>query len=145
MGSPEERDFLVAGRALADIPVVKRFEQLRQASPTNDFDFGLSMEFDDHAANDACNAHPVHAAFVVDRWVPEVDDFLEIDYTPLGSRRCGWSRTAQVCARPSAQQVGQPRRRTTAGTSRSSDQPPTHGISTKAASINGRPTAPRTR
>jgi hypothetical protein len=28
--------------------------------------------------------HPVHRAFVARRWVPEVDDFLELDYQPLG-------------------------------------------------------------
>ena len=29
------------------------------------------------------NAHPDHVAFVQERWVPEVADFLEIDYEPL--------------------------------------------------------------
>ena len=27
--------------------------------------------------------HPDHVAFVRDRWVPEVEKFLEIDYVPL--------------------------------------------------------------
>lgn len=44
-----------------------------------------------------------------------------------------------------AQQVGQPRRSTTLGTSSSIDQPPDHGTSTKAATISGSPMAPRTR
>ncbi len=83
-GSAEEADFLAAARALADIPGVERFEQLRQTSPKNDFAFGFSMEFEDRAAYDAYNEHPVHTAFVADRWVPEVEDFLEIDYEPLG-------------------------------------------------------------
>ena len=83
-GSPHEQDFLAAGRVLADIPGVERFEQLRQTSPKNDFAFGFSMEFADQAAYDAYNTHPAHVAFVADRWVPEVEDFLEIDYTPLG-------------------------------------------------------------
>ena len=42
-GSPEEADFLAAARALADIPGVTAFEQLRQTSPKNDFTFGFSM------------------------------------------------------------------------------------------------------
>ena len=63
---------------------MERFEQLRQTSPKNDFAFGFSMEFADQAAYDAYNTHPAHVAFVADRWVPEVEDFLEIDYTPLG-------------------------------------------------------------
>ena len=81
-GSAAERDFLTAALALADIPGVEAFEQLRQRSPKNDFTFGFSMEFVDRAAYDAYNGHPVHAAFVADRWVPEVADFLELDYEP---------------------------------------------------------------
>ena len=81
-GSAEEADFLAAARALADIPGVTAFEQLRQTSPKNDFAFGFSMEFAGQAAYDGYE-HPVHTAFVAERWVPEVADFLEIDYTPL--------------------------------------------------------------
>ena len=82
-GSAEERDFLSAAKALAEIPGVQRFEQLRQTSRKNDFAFGFSMEFADQADYDAYNEHPEHVAFVADRWVPEVADFLEIDYEPL--------------------------------------------------------------
>ena len=82
-GSPEEQDVLVAARALAGIPGVEVFEQLRQTSPKNDFAFGFSMEFADEVAYAGYDAHPVHVAFVAERWVPEVADFLEIDYTPL--------------------------------------------------------------
>jgi quinol monooxygenase YgiN len=82
-GSTEEAEFLAAARALADIPGVEAYEQLRQTSAKNDFTFGFSMEFADQAAYDGYSSHPVHSAFVADRWVPEVADFLEIDYTPL--------------------------------------------------------------
>jgi quinol monooxygenase YgiN len=82
-GSAEEADFLAAARALADIPGVEAYEHLRQTSAKNDFTFGFSMEFADQAAYDGYNSHPVHTAFVADRWVPEVADFLEIDYVPL--------------------------------------------------------------
>ena len=81
-GSPEERAFLDAGLALADIPTVDKFERLRQVSGKNGFAWGFSMEFADQAAYDAYNSHPAHVAFVRDRWVPEVADFLEIDYEP---------------------------------------------------------------
>ena len=81
--SPEEKSFLDAGRALADIPGVERFEQLAQVSPKNDFHFGYSMEFADQAAYQGYNDHPVHVAYVRGRWIPEVEAFLEIDYTPL--------------------------------------------------------------
>lgn len=82
-GSAEERDFLAAALVLAGIPGVERFEQLRQTSPKNEFTFGFSMEFADQAAYDGYNEHPAHVAFVAERWVPEVDDFLEIDYAPI--------------------------------------------------------------
>lgn len=82
-GSAEEADFLAAARALADIPGVEAYEQLRQTSAKSDFTLGLSMEFADPSAHEAYNEHPVHAAFVADRWVPEVADFQEIDFTPI--------------------------------------------------------------
>ncbi len=46
-GSAEEAAFLADGMALAKIPGVKKFEQLEQVGPKNDFHFGYSMEFDD--------------------------------------------------------------------------------------------------
>lgn len=83
-GSDQERSFLEAAEALADLPGVERFEQLDQVSPKNSFTFGFSMEFADQSAYDGYNSHPVHVAFVRDRWAPEVDDFLELDYVPIG-------------------------------------------------------------
>ncbi|MBM7831729.1 hypothetical protein JOE59_002434 [Agromyces cerinus] len=83
-GSAEERSFLAEAESLAAIPGVERFEQLDQVSSKNAYAFGFSMEFADQAAYDGYNAHPVHVAFVRDRWVPEVEEFLELDYVPLG-------------------------------------------------------------
>ncbi|CAA9380172.1 MAG: FIG00985427: hypothetical protein [uncultured Nocardioides sp.] len=83
-GSASEQDFLVAALELASIPGVERFEQLRQTSRKNEFTFGFSMEFADDAAYQAYNEHPTHTRFVQERWVPEVADFLELDYQPLG-------------------------------------------------------------
>lgn len=82
-GSNEEAAFLTDSKTLADIPGVKRFEQLKQISPKNDFHLGFSMEFEDQSAYDSYNNHPEHVAYVRDRWIPEVDAFLEIDYVPL--------------------------------------------------------------
>jgi len=75
--------FLRDALVLRDIPGVNAFEQLAQLSAKNDFTHGFSMEFTDQAAYDLYNGHPSHVAFVESRWVPEVADFLEIDYTPL--------------------------------------------------------------
>jgi hypothetical protein len=82
-GSPEEAAFLDAGLALAELPMVQGFERLRQVGAKNPYRFGFAMEFADQAAYDAYNAHPAHVAFVRDRWVPEVADFVEIDYVAL--------------------------------------------------------------
>lgn len=79
-GSAEEGAFLRDARVLATIPGVEKFEQLRQMSPKNDYAFGFSMEFADQAAYSGYNDHSDHVAFVRDRWVPEVERFLEIDY-----------------------------------------------------------------
>ena len=79
-GSPEETVFLAAAAELAAIPGVEEFEILRETSPKNGYRFGISMEFADAAAYTAYNEHPDHVRFVQDRWIPEVGDFLEIDY-----------------------------------------------------------------
>jgi len=79
-GSNEEGLFLDAAKGLAEIPVVENFECLREISPKNNFDYGLSMEFKDQAAYEEYNNHPDHVAFVNQRWFQEVEDFLEIDY-----------------------------------------------------------------
>ncbi len=82
-GSDEERDFLEAAAQLGEIAGVEAFEVLAEVSPKNGFRFGLSMEFADRAAYDAYNEHPEHVRFVAERWVPEVSDFLEVDYATL--------------------------------------------------------------
>jgi hypothetical protein len=83
-GSEAERLFLANALGLAAIPGVENFEQLRQVSVKNNYDFGFAMEFADQVAYDRYNVHPDHVAFVRDHWVPEVESFLEIDYVPLG-------------------------------------------------------------
>jgi len=79
-GSPDERAFLAAASRLAEIPGVEAFELLAEVSPKNAFRFGISMEFADQDAYESYNAHPDHVRFVEERWLPEVADFLEIDY-----------------------------------------------------------------
>ena len=80
-GSAQERDFLEAAERLAKIPGVEAFELLAEVSPKNGYRFGISMEFADQAAYGAYNEHPDHVRFVEERWLPEVSDFLELDYT----------------------------------------------------------------
>lgn len=82
-GSAEEKAFFEASKGLETIPGVRDFRRYNQVSAKNTFTYGFSMEFADQAAYDAYNAHPDHDAWIRDRWMPEVADFLEIDYTPL--------------------------------------------------------------
>src|SRR3954466_9078548 len=79
-GSAQEADFLPAAARLEEIPGVEAFEILREVSPKNGFAFGISMEFADPDAYTGYNEHTTHVAFVESRWIPEVSDFLEIDY-----------------------------------------------------------------
>jgi hypothetical protein len=83
-GSLQEKMFLRdAKTALEAIPGVKKFEQLRQVSKKNDYQFGFSMEFANQAAYDVYNDHPNHVKFVDERWKREVSKFLEIDYEKI--------------------------------------------------------------
>jgi len=77
----ETEKFLQDGQTiLSTIPVVEKFEVLKQISPKNEYDFGFSMEFSDKAAYEMYNANPLHVDFVKDRWLKEVTKFLEIDF-----------------------------------------------------------------
>ncbi|CAI9401280.1 Dabb family protein [Aestuariimicrobium sp. T2.26MG-19.2B] len=82
-GSDQERDFLDVASGLADIPGVQNFRQLRQVSPKSDHTFWFTMDFADQTAYDAYTNHPVHVAFVRDRWEPEVTSFQELDFVAL--------------------------------------------------------------
>ena len=82
-GSAAEKKFLADADVLKKIPGVQKFEKLRQVSKKNGYAFGFSMEFDDAAAYQEYNDHPEHVRFVKERWMPEVAEFLEIDYERL--------------------------------------------------------------
>jgi len=79
--SQEETKFLSDAEViLPSIPGVQNFECLRQVSPKNDYEFGFSMNFQNEEDYMAYNRHPEHTSFVNDRWIPEVEKYLEIDY-----------------------------------------------------------------
>lgn len=62
-GSVEEKTFLNAARKLSTIPGVNRFECLREVSPKNNYDYGLSMEFESLNAYQAYQKDPAHDVF----------------------------------------------------------------------------------
>jgi hypothetical protein len=76
----DAEDFLTRARGLAAIAGVNDFEVLRQVGQKNTFTHGLSMYFGDQSAYDSYNNHPNHLAFVNEVWLPNVADFLEVDY-----------------------------------------------------------------
>src|SRR6478736_1188466 len=82
-GSPPEKAFLDAASKLSSIRGVQKFECLRQVSKKNNYDYGISMEFDTQKAYDDYSNHPDHVAFVETFWLRDVADFLEIDYEPM--------------------------------------------------------------
>ncbi|MCP9770512.1 Dabb family protein [Lacihabitans sp. LS3-19] len=83
ISSEAKKAYFDAVDKLAEIPYVKKFEVLKQTSTKNKFEYGISMEFDTQEQYDAYTNHPQHVAFVQNFWIPNVEDFLEIDYELL--------------------------------------------------------------
>lgn len=80
-GSEKSKKFLQDGTAiLTGIPVVQNFQAFKQVSQKNDYQYGFSMVFANREEYSTYNNHPSHVAFVQDRWVKEVTEFLEIDF-----------------------------------------------------------------
>ncbi len=81
-GSAEEQDFLTAGPALLrSIPGVEDFAVSRQVSPKSTYRFQFAMTFATAEHYAAYNDHPDHQQFVASRWVSEVAEFEELDFT----------------------------------------------------------------
>ncbi len=79
--SPDEKQtFFTAANALASIEGVRKFEILKQISPKNNFEYGISMEFNTPYLFDQYTNHPDHVYFVEAFWLSSVSDFLEIDF-----------------------------------------------------------------
>jgi hypothetical protein len=83
VGSAAEQDFLAALNKLSVIPGVEYFACVKQISRKNKFDYVVSMEFASRQIYNQYNNHPDHVAFVQQRWLKEVEDFLEIDFKPI--------------------------------------------------------------
>lgn len=79
-GSREEAAFLEKATELSSIATVRNFKCVREISPKNKFAFGLTMQFDDRSGYDFYNESPDHKDFVEKVWMPEVKDYIEIDY-----------------------------------------------------------------
>lgn len=83
-GSAAEQKFFADARtALGGIPGVADFEIARQVSAKSDLTHRFSMAFVDESAYRTYDEHPVHVAFVAERWTREVAQFQEYDYIVL--------------------------------------------------------------
>ncbi len=81
--SGEMKSFMHAAEKLAAIPGVQQFEILKQVNAKNSFEYGIAMAFESHDAYQHYTNHPDHQQFIQDFWIPNVEEFLEIDYEPL--------------------------------------------------------------
>ncbi len=81
--SVDVAQFLDRCRTLGDIPGVINLEVLEQFGTKNSFSHALSMWFEDVDSYEAYNNHPEHVAFVNETWLPNVAEFLELDYRRL--------------------------------------------------------------
>ncbi len=79
-GSHEEKEFLEEAWKLKSIPGVMKFEVMQEISSNNQYEFGISMEFEGKDSYDFYSNHPDHTRFVEQHWIPNVEAFLEIDY-----------------------------------------------------------------
>jgi len=60
--------------------MVSNFRCLRQTSAKSDFDYCISMEFENESDYSDYYNHPQHARFLEDLWHSEVTNFMELDY-----------------------------------------------------------------
>lgn len=79
-GSAEEKAFIEKAMTLSKISTVRNFQFVHEISPKNNFRFGLIMQFEDQSGYTHYNEHPDHTAFVEQVWIPQVAEFIEIDY-----------------------------------------------------------------
>jgi hypothetical protein len=73
--------FLEQARTLGELPGVQDFEVLAQISAkSSHFAWALSMWFNSEEEYESYNDHPTHIDFVLNAWLPNVSEFLELDY-----------------------------------------------------------------
>ncbi len=73
--------FVGKARELSGLPGVEDFEVLEQVGKkATQFTLALSMWFDSDEQYEGYNNHPTHVDFVENVWIPNVAEFLELDY-----------------------------------------------------------------
>lgn len=85
LGSQETASFLEGLNFLASLEGVRNFRVWKQTSPFCDFDYGISMEFEDQAAFKKYMVDPDHGRFAYDIWFPNVKRQNEINLEIQGA------------------------------------------------------------
>lgn len=75
-----EQIFFDETKKLSKIPSVNSFQIVNESSSKNNFDYGLIMTFSDQPAYHEYNRNPLHLKYVQEIWLPQVADFLELDW-----------------------------------------------------------------
>ena len=78
-----QEEFFAEALKLKKLDMVKKFKIVRETSSKNQFEFGLFMKFKTPEAYELYNNHPDHVSFVQNIWIPNIEDFMEIDYEKL--------------------------------------------------------------
>ena len=79
-GSDAEKAFFARAEALSEIPGVEGLRRVDEVSAKNPYQYGLVMRFSSPSAYDRYNEHPEHQRFVEEAWLPNVTQYIEIDY-----------------------------------------------------------------
>jgi len=80
LSSTDKELFFTEINKLAGIEGVIDFKIVKETSPKNHFEYGVTMQFEDQKAYDSYNSNPQHQKFVQEIWMKMVEDFMEIDY-----------------------------------------------------------------
>ena len=78
--SADSKAFWAGVTTLEAIEGVQDFQTLRQVGSKSSFTHALSMYFDSQDVYDGYNSHPDHVRFVEELWLPNVAEFVELDY-----------------------------------------------------------------
>ncbi|WDE95416.1 Dabb family protein [Lentisphaera profundi] len=76
-------EFFAEALKLKKINPVIKFKIVRETSSKNTFEFGLFMKFQNPEAYALYNNHPDHLHFIQNIWIPNIEDFMEIDFEKI--------------------------------------------------------------
>jgi len=77
--SPRAKEFLEAAkRDLGGVPSVR--EYMQNVTPPKGWQYGLLLEFDCEEDLEAYENHPLNQKFTEEYWIPDVLDYMDINF-----------------------------------------------------------------